>query len=173
MMVIFRITRRMLDDVKRALRCPHPVALERIGFIYVRPGTISQGHLLLATGYQSVRDNHYVEAKAGHSACAIINRYAITEAMQRSLNTGEGVFHVHMHDFGVCCAFSTVDLQSLNGLMPSFYNVNQKVLHGALLITHKGIIGKYWTPDKKSHNLTLISVIGYPCSYHKATTDDL
>jgi hypothetical protein len=173
MRVIFRITRKMLDDVKRDLSRPHPVALERIGFIYVRPGTISEGHLLLATGYQPVRDEHYVESKTGHSACAIINRYAITEAMQRSLNSREGVFHVHMHDVGVHFAFSTVDLKSLNCLMPSFYNINQKVLHGALLITRKGVIGKYWTPDKRSHNLTRISVIGYPCSYHEVSTYDL
>ncbi|MCX5842545.1 MAG: hypothetical protein NT022_02135 [Deltaproteobacteria bacterium] len=99
MKVILRITREFLDQIKSDLARPHPFALERVGFIYVRLGTIAEGRLLLVSGYQPVRDEHYTSAKAGDHAGAIINRYAITGAMQRALTTGEGVFHVHMHDF--------------------------------------------------------------------------
>ncbi len=168
MKVIFKMTRKMLDEVKRDLARPHSIAFERIGFIYVRPGTITEGQLILATGYQPVRDKHYVEAEDGDYAGAIINRYAITEAMQRALNTGEGVFHVHMHDFGIYGAFSQVDLHSLNDLMPCFYSINPAVIHGALLITPPNIIGKYWTRGKAAHNFARISVIGYPCFYYEA-----
>lgn len=165
MKTIFRITKEMLDRVKIDLARPHPFAFERVGFIYVRQGSIPNGCLILSTGYQPVRDTHYVKSDSRDKVGAIINRYAITEAMQRGLNTGEGIFHVHIHDFGFYCAFSEVDLQSLNELIPSFYSINQNVLHGALLLGAKNIIGKYWTPDRVPHNLEKICVVGYPCSY--------
>jgi hypothetical protein len=133
--------------------------------------TIDEGLLLLVSGYQSVQDEHYVRAKKGDYAGAIINRYAITEAMQRALNNEEGVFHVHvhMHDFGINCAeFSKIDMQSLNELMPSFYSVSENVLHGALLLTPQKIIGKYWTKDKNQYNINNISVVGYPSFYQRA-----
>jgi hypothetical protein len=168
MKTIFRITKKMLDRVKIDLARPHPFAFERVGFIYVRLGTIPKGYLVLATEYQSVRDTHYVKPDPGDKVGAIINRYAITEAMQKSLNTDEGIFHVHVHDFGSYSAFSDVDLQSLNELIPSFYNISQNVLHGALLLCPKDIIGKYWTPDKVPHNIEKVSVIGHPCSYFEA-----
>jgi hypothetical protein len=169
MKVIFRITKEILSQINSDLTRPHPFALERVGFIFVRLGTIIDGHLLLASGYQSVRDEHYARAKKGDYTGAIINRYAITEAMQRALSTGEGVFHVHIHDFGInSAAFSKVDMKSLNELMPSFYSVSNNALHGALLLTPEKIIGKYWTKDKNQYNISNISVVGYPSFYQKA-----
>lgn len=161
MNIIFKITTQLLEEIKTDLARPHKFAFERVGFIHVRRGTLPEGQLLLATSYQPVRDEHYT--KASDLVGAIINRYAITEAMQKSLTTGEGVFHVHMHHFDSFGEpFSRVDLRSLNELMPSFYSVSKDALHGAILITPKNILGKYWTPDRTAHNLQMISVVGHP-----------
>lgn len=168
MRIILKITKDMLDEMKNDLARPHPFASERIGFIYVRRGTLAEGQLLLATSYQPVRDEHYAKAKVDDLVGAIINRYAITEAMQKALTTSEGVFHVHIHHFDLFGEqFSEVDLKSLNELMPSFYSISKNALHGALLITPKNLLGKYWAPDKTPHDLRLISVVGHPCCYHE------
>ena len=166
MNIIFKITKDMLGQIKADLARPHPFAFERVGFIYVRRGTLGEGQLLLTASYQPVRDEHYTKAKAGDLVGAIINRYAITEAMQKALTTGEGVFHVHMHHFDSFGEpFSRVDLRSLNELMPNFYSVSKDALHGAILITPKNILGKYWTPDRTAHNLQMISVVGDPAIF--------
>lgn len=166
MKITFRITKELLEEIKNDLSRPHVFAFERVGFIYARRGTLAEGQLLLASSYQPVRDEHYTRVKAGDLAGAIINRYAITEAMQRALDTGEGVFHVHMHHFDLPGEpFSRVDLRSLNELMPSFYSVSKDALHGGLLITPKNIIGKYWALGNKAYDLHTIQVVGHPCSY--------
>jgi hypothetical protein len=163
MKIIFRITSEMLEQIRIDLARPHPFAFERVGFISVRRGSLVEGQLLLAVSYHPVRDEHYIKAKAGDLAGAIISRYAISEAMQEALTTGDGIFHIHMHHFDSFSEpFSRVDLKSLNELMPSFYSVSKNALHGALLMTPKHILGKYWTPDRRAHNLQTISVVGHP-----------
>lgn len=170
MKTIFRITKPMLDEIREDLTRPHPVAYERIGFIYVRLGTVNNGRLLLATDYKPVRDEHYIKPAAGDFAGAVINRYAITEVMQGSLSTGHGVFHVHMHDFGTKGIFSGTDLASLNELMPSFYSVSRDTLHGAVLLTRKNITGLYWSQGESAKKLSHISEVGYPYIKHGGNT---
>jgi hypothetical protein len=61
MKIIFKITRDMLEQIKTDLARPHPFAFERVGFIYVRRGTLAEGQLLLAASYHPVRDEHYTK----------------------------------------------------------------------------------------------------------------
>ena len=165
MKTVFRISRDMVEEIKADLQRPHPIAFERVGFVYVKRGSLDKDLLLIASSYFSVKDEHYKKPKEGEYAGAVISRYAITEAMQRALSTGDGVFHIHMHDYSL--KFSGVDKKSQSALMPSFYHVSPVGPHGALLLSSKGIAGCFWTIKGKLNFLSKISVVGYPCEYYE------
>src|SRR5688500_17842551 len=79
------------DDLGRN----HPFAYERVGFLSGKLGNrTSSESLILFTGYYPVPDEHYVDDPYSG---ARINADAIRDAMQRVLDSGEGLFHVHCH----------------------------------------------------------------------------
>jgi hypothetical protein len=214
----FKITKSLLEQIRSDLCRPHPFAFERVGFLFIRPGTASllcnpgapqnrSGHednppmkstpkwysrflqwlnppqtgtlgencsiaetrmqseetlMILAVSYFPACDEDYInDPKVG----AKIGSAAIRDAMQRSLDTGMGVIHVHMHEGTGCPGFSLTDGESMNNLMPSFFNVSPGVPHGALVFNRDNVAGVIWKDKKTSLAISRVSVIGYPCEF--------
>lgn len=123
--------------------------------------------MILAVSYSPVNDGDYIHDP---TVGAKIGSAAIRNAMQRSLDSGMGVIHVHMHEGTGRPGFSLIDRESMNNLMPSFFNVSPCVPHGALVFNRDNIAGAIWKDKKKSHAITRISVIGYPCEFSRGVS---
>lgn len=229
MTVHFKIIEQLLDQVRKDLSRPHPFAFERVGFLFVRPGTggvpcnpakpfccdnphlsPSGSHLskwyfrlsswlgsarreavempgisdriatesrthegstlmILASSYSPVLDDDYIDDP---TVGAKIGSTAIRIAMQRSLDTGMGVLHVHMHEGRGRPWFSTTDMKSMNNLMPSFFNVSPNVPHGALVLNQDSFAGVIWKDKGTSLAISRLSVVGYPCRFSGGMNHD-
>jgi hypothetical protein len=104
--------RKVLADLRR----PHRHAAERIGFLYGRlaPGEVP---LVVMTRYVPVLDEQYM---VDDTVGARINGDAIRAAMQGVLDTGDGVFHTHLHEWPGTPSFSRADDEELPKLIPAF-----------------------------------------------------
>lgn len=164
MNIHMRLTRSLFDRMQQDLSRPHPVAAERVGFLYVRPGTAEGTSLLvIGTDYAAVGDDHYIEDTG---VGARIGGQAIRGAMQRVLNTGEGVLHVHRHDHRGRPWFSRVDQVELRRLVPSFQNVGPKAVHGALLLSLTEATALVWPPSHQEPvGVMRVSLIGQPMGF--------
>jgi hypothetical protein len=219
----FKITRQLLEDIRKDLSRPHHFAFERVGFLFVKSATAGftgiQGQpshcnhthhvsisllrswyprlfswfgsshqatvesprmrkriassskvdgelwlMILASSYSPVSDGDYIK---DHTVGAKIGSAAIRSAMQRSLDTGVGVMHVHMHEGMGRPGFSLTDRKSMNVLMPSFFNVSPNVPHGALLFNKDSITGIVWKDKQTALPISRVSIVGYPCSFDK------
>lgn len=161
MNIHIKLPRQLFGQMQHDLSRSHPIAAERVGFLYVRPGTGEANSLLvLGTDYAPVADEHYLEDTG---VGARISGDAIRVAMQRSLDTGEGVFHVHRHDHRGRPWFSRVDQVELRRLVPSFQNVGPKSVHGALLLSLTEAAALAWLPGHREPIGGMrISLIGQP-----------
>lgn len=165
MKVQLRMTRLIYNQIRADLSRPHPFASERIGFLFVRHA-LGDGDtvLVLPTIYKAIPDDQYLDdPKVG----AKINSTTIRNAMQQSMDNGEGVFHIHMHEHLGRPGFSRVDRRELNLLIQSFRNIGPKLPHGALVLSQDDIDGLIWLPNKeKPVSVSKITVVGYPVSFH-------
>ncbi len=118
--------------------------------------------MVLAGSYLPVSDEDYIDDP---TVGAKIGSTAIRSAMQHSLDTGMGVMHVHMHEGKGRPGFSSTDRNSMNKLMPSFFNVSPDVPHGALVFNQDCIAGVVWKDKKASLIISRVSVVGYPCEF--------
>jgi hypothetical protein len=157
---VIRINQAIINDIRSDLARPHPYAYERVGFLFCRQGLLDNGLLALATSYESVPDNHYIDDPA---IGAKISTYAIRNAMQRVMDTGCGAFHVHIHEHHGRPNFSIVDERNLLSLIPSFQKVGVKSVHGAVLLSLDEILGLLWMPgvDRPIY-ADRITVVGFP-----------
>jgi hypothetical protein len=156
-----KISQHIFDQVNKDLSRPHRYAHERIGFLFFKHGTTMDNcHLLLSSYYLSIPDEQYINDP---TVGAKINSAAIRSVMQRILDTQEGTFHVHMHGFPYFQQFSTIDRDSLIRLIPSFKNVGQQSIHGALLFTKNIINGIAWLPAYPDPvKISKITIVGSP-----------
>lgn len=140
----FKITRSMIDQVRRDLRTPHPFAAERVGFLFARIGNQSEPEkLILPETYAPVPDHQYIDdPKVG----ARIDSAAIRSAMQTALAVGVSVFHVHMHEHPGRPRFSGVDLANYPSLIGALRNVAPNIAHGALLLSEDSCDALVWLP---------------------------
>jgi len=140
----FKITRDMIDQVRRDLHTTHPFAAERVGFLFARVGNQSeQEKLILPAMYSPVQDHQYIDdPKVG----ACIDSSAIRSAMQTALASGVSVFHVHMHEHKGRPRFSRVDLANYPGFIGAMRNVAPNVAHGALLLSEDSCDALVWLP---------------------------
>jgi hypothetical protein len=164
MTIHFRLPRTLFDRMQQDLSRPHEIAAERVGFLYVRQGAGDAGSLLvIGSDYVPVADDHYLEdAYVG----ARIAGQAIRSAMQRALDTGEGVFHVHRHDHRGRPWFSRVDQVELRKLVPSFQNVGPMSVHGALLLSLSEATALVWpSGHQEPVGVVRVSLIGQPMSF--------
>jgi hypothetical protein len=165
-MIHLRIPSALYERVSADLKRPHPIAAERVGFLYFRPDVNGPAMtMLLAVGYWAVPDEQYVP---DYSVGAKIDSAAIRKAMQHALTTGLGAFHVHEHDWPGQPGFSSIDDRESAKLMPSFKGVVPDVPHGALVFGRDGICGKAWFGSKpKPMKLSRVSVVGFPMRIHE------
>jgi molybdopterin/thiamine biosynthesis adenylyltransferase len=155
-----RIPRRIYELMKADLARPHAHAPERVGFCRVMEGNRDGDTLLLLVkDYFPVEDENYV--KSGSRFIAEIDEHAIRRARQTALSTGEGIFHVHLHDIPGPIGFSTVDMQSIPAVVRSLTYSNGKT-HGMLVLDHTKATA---LAQRRNSNLTAvdrISVVGQP-----------
>jgi len=170
MKIQMKIHGRFLDHVRNDLQRPHEYAYERIGFIFVKTGAINgEDVMLLPSYYMPIPDEQYI---SDPTVGARYNSDAIRNVMQRVLDTGEGAFHIHEHSF-MFPTFSRDDIENQNRLIPTFRNVGQKSIHGAVLLTGETIVGLCWLPDETHpQRISQIKVIERPLRTYKGDIYD-
>ncbi len=160
-----RITLRIPGALYRRIKCdlerPHPFAAERIGFLFVRAGSLeTNGLLLLGHGYHALADERYMDDP---EAGARIDSGAIREAMQRVLDGEGGAFHVHLHDHDGRPRYSGMDLSEQPSLIRSFQIAGSTSPHGTLVLSQNNGIASVWLPGSKEPvNAGRISIVGAP-----------
>jgi hypothetical protein len=157
-----RIPRVLYERARQDLHRSHSFAFERVGFMYGRAAAAMKTNLVLMSDYEPIDDDSYLKDRL---VGARINGAAIRHAMQRALDTGESVFHVHVHDHRGEPRFSHIDKQELDRLVPSFGHVAPSIPHGALLLSSDRGVARVWPPAGASPEYAeQVSVVGYPIS---------
>jgi len=112
------------------------------------------------THYNPVPDEQYIhDLDVG----ARINGDAIRAAMQEVLDSGQGVFHTHLHEWPGRPAFSLVDNRSLPKLIQAFQAVGRAQATGLFLLSLDSVIADVWLPGVKwPERAARIVVVGYP-----------
>lgn len=145
----------MLSDLRR----PHAHAAERVGFLYGRLAATS-GPLIVMTRYKPVPDEQYVDDP---HVGARINGDAIRGAMQGVLDSGDGVFHTHLHEWAGRLGFSFTDENELPKLVPAFQAVGRLQASGLFLLSPKSAIADVWLPGtRRPVRAHRIWIVGYP-----------
>jgi len=149
-----------LADLKR----PHAFAAERVGFMSARVGNRSGDPMLvLATGYEPVADDHYIE---DDYVGARINADAIRANMQRILDTGEGSFHVHLHPHRGAPQLSRTDRREIPRLVKSFRPVGPGAAHGIIVLSEDRALGVVWGPgEPEPIEADEITVVEWPLRF--------
>jgi hypothetical protein len=144
------------------LRRPHAHAAERVGFLY---GRLVSGReaLVLMTRYWPVPDDQYIcDASVG----ARISGDAIRAAMQSVLDTADGVFHTHLHEWSGRPEFSVVDRRELSRFIPAFQTVGRCQATGLVLFTPNSAVADVWLPAQSfPERARKITVVGFPIRF--------
>ena len=127
MRIHLKIPRQIYQKMMTDLARPHAFAFERIGFCRVKIGNRGGAtQFVFITDYWPVPDDQYIR---DDFAGARINNIAIRAALQSSLSTGDGILHVHMHDFPGVPNFSPMDLDEIPRNIKSLTFVNADMPH--------------------------------------------
>jgi len=164
MMIRLRIPKQIERELRHLLMQPHPFAFERVGFIFTRLTRCGDGELLvLVTAYEHVPDDDYINDP---NVGARINSAVIRRTMQRALNTGEGAFHVHIHDHHGATGPSYTDKQELRPMMQSIRNAAPQSAHGLLILSRDAAWAEALTPNSlQFQKIAKISVVGFPTEF--------
>ena len=162
-MLHLRIPRALFNYMESDLSREHDFAYERVGFLFVNTGHTQNNTLLLASDYVPVADDNYIrDSEVG----AKINSSAISEVMQKILDTGHGALHVHIHHLSGIPQFSKIDNKNLSLLIPSFKSVGRGTINGALLLQNDSFNSLIWLPGQESPTkLNELTIIGYPLEF--------
>lgn len=147
----------MFESIKADLLRSHPIAYERVGFLYAR--TSENDLMSFAFSYEPVDDENYVEDS---SVGASINSDAIRKSMQYAMDHHCGVFHIHFHGYYGKPMFSTIDLNSLRHLIPPFNIISPDSLHGAIVMSNDSASSIVLVPGSKRLKTGNVSIIGFP-----------
>lgn len=163
MIVRIRLGRKLDDYIRKDLERPHEFAYERVGFLSSRFTMLDHDTLLVfLTRYDPVDDEDYIDDK---TVGARINGNAIRKAMQRVLDTKDGMFHVHMHPGNHLPGLSITDRNEIPPIIQSFRNVEPNVIHGILLMSESRYRAYVFLPSESKWIETIyISVVGFPTS---------
>jgi hypothetical protein len=156
-----KILRDLYDRVQQDLACRHEFAFERVGFASARLGNRdSDEPLVLFTSYYPVADENYIDdPRSG----ARINSTAIREAMQRALDTREGLFHVHYHAHRGKPGFSPMDLDETPSIVSSLRVAGPHQAHGMLLLSNDDCTAYVWMPGSDDPLVAdRITIVGFP-----------
>lgn len=156
-----RFLRPLYLRVREDLARRHPFAYERVGFLSARLGNQAAAErLVLFTNYYPVPDDQYLkDPRAG----ARINSTAIREAMQRVLDTGDGLFHVHCHAHRGRPGFGEMDMEETPRIVASLRVAGPRQTHGMVLLSNDQCVVHAWMPDAGDATVAeRVSVVGYP-----------
>lgn len=161
MKVLFKITARLLHEVKAQLERPHAFAFERVGFLVCRPGLLEHGGMVvLSHALQDVADEDYIDDS---TVGAMMGPDAIRKALQFSYNEEASMFHVHLHSHRGRPRFSHTDERETARFVPDFWNVQPDLPHGAVVFSEDSAYGKCWIPGRKSPvEISEFDVVGVP-----------
>jgi hypothetical protein len=136
-------------------------AYERVGFLSTKLGSRKGDQpLVLVTNYYPVPDDQYIDDR--HSG-ARINSVAIREAMQRVLDTGDGLFHVHCHAHRGRPGFGSMDSEETPRIVSALRVAGPAQAHGMLLLSNDHCIAHVWLPGSTEPIVAdRVSVVGYP-----------
>lgn len=153
-----RITKKFLNRIKEDLYRPHDFAYERVGFVFCK----HISGLLLASEYRPVPDDLYIEDRM---VGARFSGEEIRLAMQRSLKTKEGVFHIHIHEHKGDPELSGVDVRSVTEIAEAIMGVNSAAPHGCILLSEDRC--KTYILNKNHRKLEHIktSIIKFPLTF--------
>jgi hypothetical protein len=161
MRIAFKITERLLADVKARLERPHPFAFERVGFLLCRPGLFDGGGTVILThSLHEVADEDYLDDPA---VGATMGPHAIRKALQTAYNQQASMFHVHLHAHSGRPCFSRVDSAETAKFVPDFWNVQPYLPHGSIVFSKDSACGKCWFPNRQiSVDISQFTVVGVP-----------
>jgi len=128
----------MLADLRR----PHAHAAERIGFLY---GRLAESVIVMSR-YVPVLDEQYVR---DFTVGARINGDAIRAAMQGVIDSGDGVFHTHLHEWPGRPSWSPTDEDELPNLIPVFRALGRDQASGLFLLSPDSAIADVWLPGAR------------------------
>jgi proteasome lid subunit RPN8/RPN11 len=156
----FRITRRLLESIRRDLERPHPFAYERVGFISAGVSSAADDLWVLARSYRAVADDDYLRDP---SVGAMMGPEAIRKALQWAMSEGVAIFHVHTHGGHGHPGFSGVDLREQAKFVPNFFQIAPQCPHGALVLSGNSAHGHIWLDgDKPYKPITRFVEVGAP-----------
>jgi len=158
-----QLYRRVREDLARS----HEFAAERVGFLSARLGNrVGDESLVLFSGYHAVPDDQYIDdPRSG----ARINATAIREAMQRVLDTGDGLFHVHHHAHAGRPGFGWMDRRETPRIVSSLQVAGPDQAHGMVLLSNDFCIAHIWLPRaQKPVVAQRVTVVGYPLQFFDA-----
>jgi hypothetical protein len=147
MSIVIQLKRTLTERILEDLRRPHGHAAERVGFLFGRL-TSGDTDMVVMTRYVPVPDEQYV---VDDTVGARINGDAIRAAMQAVLDTGDGVFHTHLHEWPGRPAFSRTDSTELPRLIPAFRAVGPAQATGLFLLSPDSAIAEVWLPGAMGH----------------------
>lgn len=155
-----RIPQKLYEDIQADLARSHAHAYERVGFLYCRRVAAIPNPILLAVEYQPVADANYI---ADSSVGARIGSMAIHDALQRALTLKASALHTHLHAHEGATSFSTVDLECLADLAPSFARLLPHEAHGGIVFSMDHATARIWSPSlRRLVPVQGVSVIGRP-----------
>jgi hypothetical protein len=161
MNVKVRVPRKLLEQVRADLSRPHPFAAERVGFLFGKLGGASpDAPFVFMTEYVPLPDDRYIDdPRSG----ARIDSQAIRGAMQRVLDKGEGVFHVHMHEWPGRPLMSRMDAEEIPQIVTGFRRAGPAHAHGIFLLHDVECAAWVWLPGNENPvEAEAVSVVGFP-----------
>jgi len=162
MSITIRLTRKLYEEVLSDLHRQHAHAAERVGFLYGRL-VAAPNPLILISRYSPVADERYVyDLDVG----ARIDGAAIRAAMQGVVDSGDGVFHTHLHEWPGRPGFSVIDNRELPKLIPAFQAIGRGQATGLFLLSPDSAIADVWLPGAhRPQRAGRIAVVGCPLQF--------
>ena len=155
---VLRLREDLVAAVRADLGRPHEFAMERVGFIFGVTVRLGEGtDLVLGHSYESVADEDYLDRP---TAAATIGSRAIRRAMQRALDVGDSVIHVHLH--GLWANPSSVDLRTYSELLPSFQAVAPLSAHAGLVLGDDDATCVLLPPGSRQSVRSRVTIVGAP-----------
>jgi hypothetical protein len=155
-----KITRCLMETIRRDLARRHPFAHERVGFISAGLSSAADDLWILVRGYRAVDDDDYL---LDHSVGAMMGPEAIRKALQWAMSEGVAIFHVHTHGGCGRPGFSGIDLREQAKFVPNFFQMAPQCPHGALVLSNTFAHGHIWlNGDKPYEVITEFVEVGTP-----------
>lgn len=158
MNIHLKLPQELHDEITTHLRKPHPVALERVGFVTCAGGDTPDGMVLLGRSFHPVRDKDY---EADEFVGARISARAIQSVLALAYGAPHAMLFVHEHEHWGRPRPSRVDLSCWRELIPNFWHVRPDLPHGGLIFSHDSAMGLIWVPHQKSvFPITKFTIVG-------------